>query len=139
LLHYGCPDVVSLLRVLATYCSHLQGGIFQRVCYKECQIHIYLYILMISHDPFGLQQPPRCQIVKPSSNPQLPSSYPPSNCHIVSVIEMSVGSLTRAPKCQYSVDTATSQSPDRQGISSSDTANSLTNNYKLTLTMNFTS
>jgi len=126
LLHYGCPDVISLLHVLATYCSHLQGHVCQRVRYKECQSQ---FILIISHVPFCLQQSPRCQIVKPSSYPQLPSSYPSSNCHIVSVTEMSVGGLTRAPEYQYSGDIATSQSPDPQGLSSSDIANSLTNNY----------
>ena len=90
---------------------------------------IYLYILTISHAPLCLQQPRQCQIDKTFSYPQLPSTYPSSNRHIVSVIEMSPGGLTRAPKCQYRGDIATSQSPDPQGLSSSDTANSLTDNY----------
>ena len=90
---------------------------------------VYSYIVTVSHAPLCLQQPPQCQIVKPFSYPQLPSAYPSSNCHIVLVIEMSVGGLKRAPKCQYRGDIATSQSPDPQGLSSSDTANSLTDNY----------
>jgi len=34
---YYTTDGIRLLYILATYCGHLQGGAFRRICYKERQ------------------------------------------------------------------------------------------------------
>jgi len=111
LLHYRCHKPPTCFGHLLQPSS---GRCFSDDMLQRMPKPIYLYTVIISHATFCLQRPPQCQIVKPFSYPQLLSVHPASNCHTVSVIEMSAGCITRAAKCQYSGDTATALHLTRQ-------------------------